>query len=597
MSKQSMYKSMGGAGRGGGGGESSSGTRKQQQQQSAREDGDYETALGLQNKLDEEAGYSAHLRHPRNEVPMHSGSPGGKAAASEKTVSGDAGRYPKEIQDALDEVQKFVAAVMETTCRKCDQALMLDFNVHRWFKRWISTKGQEHPSSICSLTCPNKECQALTCLGCGEKPRMGKFIGRIDGFELDWCCESGRLFALWGFLCEFDDLELAEQEQSRRRVQQSSRQPAHRPSVIEQEEARHRARRALKSPSERQPSYPLPSKKGTGYGSGFMLEDLYPPHFRGRETLYSNPADCKTDPTTKQMLALIIELLPHRSDKSKAAPRALGAMIELSLVQDRIAELLRNDSLQDATTRAGLYFAVLEFFERLGKHPDTSYLIYEERFVKKQSSGLFVISTSKKPKGKGKAPADHHLILGKGEDSTTASLLARMSNIGIQSEALLKASKAVKNEFRTPAAQDLLEVAERIAKLRLSMKPASTADPRKDGSDSKSDKDTTWEEYNRTHCVMREENVLRSLVERLAAPARDLHHPRPNRIKRLVTEASEMETSLPPNIFVKVDEVRPDVMKCLIVGPEGTPYEAGLFEYAFTLFMPKREGDGLLTAV
>ncbi|MCJ1470254.1 hypothetical protein MMC07_008899 [Pseudocyphellaria aurata] len=87
----------------------------------------------------------------------------------------------------------------------------------------------------------------------------------------------------------------------------------------------------------------------------------------------------------------------------------MGSLIELGLVQDRIDELLRTDSLQNATTRAGLYFAVFEFFDRLGKHSDTAYLICEERFVKKQSGGLFVISTSRDFKGKGKPRAAHHL--------------------------------------------------------------------------------------------------------------------------------------------------------------------------------------------
>ena len=40
-----------------------------------------------------------------------------------------------------------------------------------------------------------------------------------------------------------------------------------------------------------------------------------------------------------------------------------------------------------------------------------------------------------------------------------------------------------------------------------------------------------------------------------------------------------MSTSLPPNVFVKADEARPDCIKSLIVGPSGTPYEGGLFEF------------------
>ena len=551
MSKHSMYKSLGCTHRGdggGGGGESSSRTQRQQQQS---RDGDYETALRLQKQLDEEARYSDHRRLPLKECLPDYRSQSKAAAPSSRTWSRDLDApYPKEIQGALDEVQKFVTGVIGTTCRGCGRPLMRDFNVHRWFKQWTSTKGQPQPSSICSLTCPNKECQVLTCLGCGEKPRMGKFTGKIDGFRLDWCCESGRLVAIWSLLCISDNLELAEKDRSRRHVQQLSRLPAN-----------------------------VPSKKGTGYGDEYL--NRHHRYFAATETLGLQQADNNTDDSTKQILALVIELLPRCSEKSKAAPAVLGSLIELSLVQDRIAELLRNDSLRDSTARAELYFTVFEFLERLGKHPDTSYLICEERFVKKHSNGLFEISTSKDIKGKGKARANHHLVLGQGEDRMTASLLACMSNIGIQSEALLKASRAVKDEFRTAAAQDLLEVADRIAKLQVSMKPKSSVDSPKNRSNSKSDREMTWKEYNQKYCVMREENVLHSMVDRLAREAYSLRHSPTNRIKHLVTEASEMQTSLPPNIFVKVDEVRPDVMKCLIIGPEDTPYERGLFECAF----------------
>lgn len=220
-------------------GASSSGTRKQQPPR----DGDYETALRLQKMLDEEAEYPDHRRHNQKEIPIGSRNPG-KAAYSNKASSRDpAAPHPKDIQNTLHAVQKFISEVMETACRKCDSALMGDFNVHRWFRQWTSTKGQPQPSSICSLTCPKKECQALPCLGCGEKPRMGKFNGKIDGFRLDWCCESGRLFALWIFLCEFDNLELAEQKRSRDQVQLSSKRSVN-----------------ASSSSDR---------KGTGYGSGF----------------------------------------------------------------------------------------------------------------------------------------------------------------------------------------------------------------------------------------------------------------------------------------------------------------------------------------
>ncbi|PRQ72346.1 hypothetical protein AAT19DRAFT_9685 [Rhodotorula toruloides] len=52
----------------------------------------------------------------------------------------------------------------------------------------------------------------------------------------------------------------------------------------------------------------------------------------------------------------------------------------------------------------------------------------------------------------------------------------------------------------------------------------------------------------------------------------------------LAKELAVLSTSLPPGIWVRVDETRVDVIKCLIAGPEHSPYANGLFE--FDIFLP-----------
>jgi ubiquitin-protein ligase len=60
--------------------------------------------------------------------------------------------------------------------------------------------------------------------------------------------------------------------------------------------------------------------------------------------------------------------------------------------------------------------------------------------------------------------------------------------------------------------------------------------------------------------------------------AAQIVHSNPYRMKRLVTETATMATSLPPGVFVKVGESRPDITKALIVGPSDSPYGYRLFE-------------------
>uniref|UniRef100_A0A7M5TZX2 UBC core domain-containing protein n=2 Tax=Clytia hemisphaerica TaxID=252671 RepID=A0A7M5TZX2_9CNID len=61
-----------------------------------------------------------------------------------------------------------------------------------------------------------------------------------------------------------------------------------------------------------------------------------------------------------------------------------------------------------------------------------------------------------------------------------------------------------------------------------------------------------------------------------------------NRARRLAQEVASLSTSLPishsSTVFLRCDEQRLDVMKVLITGPEGTPYENGCFE--FDVYIP-----------
>ena len=58
----------------------------------------------------------------------------------------------------------------------------------------------------------------------------------------------------------------------------------------------------------------------------------------------------------------------------------------------------------------------------------------------------------------------------------------------------------------------------------------------------------------------------------------------PRRTITLAKELCTMGTSLPPGIFVRSMPNRPDCIKVIVAGPEGTPYFGGLFE--FDIFAP-----------
>ncbi|KAL9038625.1 MAG: hypothetical protein Q9214_005204 [Letrouitia sp. 1 TL-2023] len=93
----------------------------------------------------------------------------------------------------------------------------------------------------------------------------------------------------------------------------------------------------------------------------------------------------------------------------------------------------------------------------------------------------------------------------------------------------------------------------------------------------------TWKDYHTDNCFVRKQNVLQQLRYDSRDFALAIRNPSTKRTRRISTETVELHTSLPEGIFVIGDEVRIDVMKALIVGPQDTPYEGGLFEFDIVL--------------
>ena len=502
----------------------------------SQEDLDFELAQQLQEQEDADA--AILLTAP---VKGHSKTSGPSSKARSHNSA-----YPKEIQEDLNDVQDFAKVVLETMCRKCGTELMADFSVPEWLNRWQTALKCNEVFSFPGAKCGIKSCGAITCVGCAKRPCIGKCVAKFDGEVVDWCCSDGRLFAVWVLLSKYDNTELKAQARS---IEKSS--------ITTYQNARN-------------------NSKGTGYGkdvyySPFATGDPSSPFFgghgQGYRALEFKQADDKTDNITRKILGLVTGLLPSRD---REASPVLAAMIELSLIHDRTAQLLRNDSLQDAMKREGLYHKLLDFIKSVGGHQDIEFLVIDKRYVKKQSAGLMTLSAGSKTNG------DPSQLLEMSEDGRASSLISCMENLAVQSRMLLQGSQAAEREFKSSSGRAALNLAGRILEVYDNLAPRKSRE-RKDGK--KGDKATEWADYHKCHAVNMEENVVKYLSGSLQNQALCLTYSPKERMKWLVTEAAEMSTSLPPNIFLKVDSVRPDLMKCLIVGPDDTPYAGGLFEW------------------
>ncbi|KAL8932839.1 MAG: hypothetical protein Q9211_006099 [Gyalolechia sp. 1 TL-2023] len=457
--------------------------------------------------------------------------------------------FPEEIKTAVDFIQRYTDDVLGTTCHECNRPLIRQLHAQDWIKRWKKTDMKSASGCRC-------KCGAITCVGCGDEALQGnpKYMAEYEGLKLDYCCSKGAVFIAWIVLCQYDDMELNLQARSE-----------HKQATMKQ----------VQGLAHRGPAHRGLVANGIGYGrdirtSPFQYDIIHSATAADegyrrpglQRALHFNQVDSETDGLTRWILGMLIELLPRRKETSKKVNPLMGSMIELSLLQDRVAELLRNDSLQDVDKRPDLYFATFEFVHRLGAHPKLEYLARGERFVKKQSAGLQIIATASGIR-KGKQTAQSVLTVATRSEGMAPSLLSCLANLNTQSKVLLGGTN------NTAAGKNVLEVAKRVDKLYTQLV----------GDTEKISTITTWKEYHRERCLVRQANVARYLCLGMSKLASQVHNPATGRMKRLVTEASEMITSLPEGIFVRVDEDRPDIIKALIIGPEDTPYQGGLFEF------------------
>ncbi|KAL9607510.1 MAG: hypothetical protein Q9167_007577, partial [Letrouitia subvulpina] len=452
---------------------------------------------------------------------LKSSEPDSKSLASENNTT-----HPKEIQYAIDCALEFVSKTTARCCRGCGKKLLSEFDLIEIYESWWKETG----TTMSSVTCSSPLCQVVTCVGCGQKSKDNdqrhstKF--KKENKTLGWCCEKGRTFAIWVMLCRYDFLELSLHRSG------SQEAPASHQSTAQQ-------------------------NTGTGY-AGLNSMTFWNPRPSGiSQALDFEQTDDDTDDLTERIIRLMIALLPKPDTEAEQEAVAIASMLELSLLQDRVGQLLRNDSLRNVTKRSALYFEAFEFVNRLAKHENFDYLITEDRFIKKNSAGLFAITTPTN----NQSTSQNSLVIGSQPEEKSSSLASCMSNLATQSSSFLKSKTA------RAAGADFAEMARLIVTRQESL-------PVKKAICHQAE---TWKEYHRQNCFLSKKGVLQDLRFDSKDFALKILHPLPGRNRRVISEIHELQTSLPEGIFVIGDEVRNDVMKALIVGPQGTPYEGGLF--------------------
>ena len=431
-----------------------------------------------------------------------------------------------------------ICSSFHTECRRCQTSIKVtDPKEH--IETWLAGAQRIPPASqISGLSC--SKCYAATCAGCGFEPSLGQDNVFTSAGVVNTCCPRGRLYGVWLLLSHFD-----EQEISARKV-----------------ESRPRPSKVVKKPK----AYPymppgtMTEANGIGYAGGW--EAYYDPHHTPAASPFVNPEEECPDDITTLTLKILTACIPNRDD-SDTLQAELLCLFRYSLFFDRLAGLIRNDSIADLVERRELYTAVFAFLEEVADHPDLRSLLFERRLNLKHTPGLGALCTM---------PEDRLGLMDTLQEDRLPSIFAYGINIFKQANTFLKMIG------KTPQgsgdhSKESIRMCKIVIKVYGKMRQEEVVDLT---STPKLSNQELWSKYCDDHRVTFTDDVL--TLHRFSTQFNALKDSNTKgRLSAIGKEIANMTTSLPSGIFLKVAESRSDVMKAMIVGIEGTPYAGGLF--------------------
>jgi hypothetical protein len=414
------------------------------------------------------------------------------------------------------------------------------------------------------ITCIH--CSTSSCITCSQGPFAKHSFISAYGRKISWCCSGGRLLLLWLLSCGFDE-----------------HFSAVRPKEVDKRSNEVENNRRVKKKREQ----PVMGMDGVGFGgprsvapgSNEFLDLAYGlGHYPGGHHFALNAANTfskakalkaqQTEDRFNTLFLVLIEGLLPLFDRDTSfdidPPETVAEVLIESKILSYCTELLRNDSLDETTKRGDIYKALIDLIRTCGAHYVTAArTVFNPRPIRGDnlmaSSFASGISAT--------------------QESGT-SLFDSLSNLNTQSVLLLQGAKRNEQEFRTEESQSLLLACRHISDLYRVLQANSGSSPPTPDKSKKAKVSALLE--------LPVDEMMQTYY--YATSAKSLTATPPGRFKRLITELTTLKTGLPPGIFVRYAESRPDVQKAMIIGPVGTPYENGLFE--FDIFCDEKFPNG-----
>lgn len=387
-------------------------------------------------------------------------------------------------------------------------------------------------------------------------------LARVESgknFKVAWCCDDGRRFIIFSLLCGFEPASVPVS-------------PAkHKPKARSKSEPSLGATPSMQptSSTNRQTWQSLLSK-GTGYGPAMLPS-------KSTCTATRRNDDANESEAHFQALSFVLPCVTKAATTVFDSGRqiAVAAMILRSPMLEHASELLRYATIEEIHTRCGHLNAVLGFLETVTGHFDTAKSIIRERTLFPRTEQLLqIVLGGARIRNSAEA-----------RQETAQSLFTVIEQLAVSCRKFVEASQRVESENVNAAdGGTSLATMNRICALVDLLKASGARISTEMGGAAQSQTDPialASSAWHRANCLREvpDHDILEGFYFARDAAEAEKSKPAPGRMRKLLAQVTSLSTDLPEGIFVRHGEGRPDLLKVLIVGPAGTPYEHGLFEF------------------
>jgi ubiquitin-protein ligase len=284
------------------------------------------------------------------------------------------------------------------------------------------------------------------------------------------------------------------------------------------------------------------------------------------------------DGVTTYTMSLLAAILPHPTEQlvptkfDHAPPKTLPGILRRSSILDKAAELLHNDSLDNATKRFKLYDSLIAFMRVLnGSDANMRSILHQSRRINKAGHDLLRVSLGEPTRVEGE------------QIDTAKSLASSMENLVSQSKRMLSVMQASGDTLESEEDQQMLLLCTLLSDCAAQIVQDAQFHSNLQNTETALQDENEWQKKLLVLPVADSTILEQHYYAKAADDLLDANPPR-RRMAQIFKELVSLETDLPAGIFIRYGETRPDVMKIVIIGPQGTPYENGMFE--FDLFCP-----------